>query len=137
MSTTSPAPSQVRTMTMPGPNERRYSPNVFGTGGAAGRCGSALIAPRIYLSLGAPTPWARIPPRSMATFTSRRQFLAAGAAAAGLAAARAHAWEPSPRYPDPAVRVLDPVFAKYRVNLAKVERLGTGYRWSEGPAWFG
>src|SRR5712691_7491798 len=33
MSTTSPAPSQVRTMTMPGPNDRRYSRNVCGTGG--------------------------------------------------------------------------------------------------------
>ena len=74
----------------------------------------------------------------MTTSTSRRQFLAAGAAAAaGLAATRAGAWEPSPRYPDPAVRILDPTFTKYRVNLAKVERLGTGYRWSEGPAWFG
>src|SRR5688572_28557933 len=33
MSTMSPAPSQVRTMTMPGPNERRYSPTERGTGG--------------------------------------------------------------------------------------------------------
>jgi gluconolactonase len=46
-------------------------------------------------------------------------------------------WEPSLRYPDPAVRVLDPSFAKYRVMLASVERLATGMRWSEGPAWFG
>jgi gluconolactonase len=46
-------------------------------------------------------------------------------------------WEPSLRYPDLAVQVLDPSFAKYRVMLASVERLATGMRWSEGPAWFG
>ena len=41
------------------------------------------------------------------------------------------------RYPDPAILVLDPTFAKYRIANAAVERLSTGYRWSEGPAWFG
>ncbi len=46
-------------------------------------------------------------------------------------------WEPSQRYPDPAIQILDPSFAKYRVTLAAVERLFTGCRWSEGPAWFG
>ena len=46
-------------------------------------------------------------------------------------------WQPNERYPDPAVRVLDPAFAKYRVVLASVERLYTGCRWSEGPVWFG
>jgi gluconolactonase len=46
-------------------------------------------------------------------------------------------WEPSPRYPDPAVRVIDPSFAKYKLNLAKVERIATGMRWTEGPVWFG
>jgi gluconolactonase len=46
-------------------------------------------------------------------------------------------WQPSPRYPDPLVRVIDPSFAKYRVGLAKVEQLATGCRWSEGPVWFG
>jgi gluconolactonase len=69
---------------------------------------------------------------------TRREFLAAGAGAAAAAAARVLAdWQPSPRYPDPAVRILDPSFTQYRVALAKVERLGTGFRWSEGPAWFG
>src|SRR6185436_12579528 len=42
MSTTSPAPSQVRTMTMPGPNERRYSRNVRGTGGPGAGIGAAM-----------------------------------------------------------------------------------------------
>ena len=46
-------------------------------------------------------------------------------------------WEPSQRYPDPAVISLDPEFDQYRLPLAKVERLTTGYRWCEGPVWFG
>ena len=46
-------------------------------------------------------------------------------------------WQPSERYPDPAVRVLDPSFNQYRLALASVERLYTGCRWSEGPVWFG
>jgi len=46
-------------------------------------------------------------------------------------------WTPSLRYPDPAVQVLDPSFAKYRLPLASVERLATGMRWSEGPVYFG
>ena len=41
------------------------------------------------------------------------------------------------RYPDPAIQIVDPSFAKYRVNNAAVERLATGFRWCEGPAWFG
>jgi gluconolactonase len=46
-------------------------------------------------------------------------------------------WQPSPRYPDPAIVSVDPSFDKYRVGLAKVERLATGMRWSEGPVWLG
>jgi len=46
-------------------------------------------------------------------------------------------WQPSERYPDPSVRILDPSFAKYRLNLAKVEKLASGMRWCEGPVWFG
>jgi gluconolactonase len=51
--------------------------------------------------------------------------------------AREAAWLPSQRYPDPAVRVLDQSFARYRLNLAAVERLASGLRWAEGPVWFG
>ena len=40
-------------------------------------------------------------------------------------------------YPDPAVEVVDPRFAKYKINSAAVERLYTGARWAEGPVWFG
>jgi gluconolactonase len=47
------------------------------------------------------------------------------------------AWQPSPRYPDPAVQVLHPSFEKYRIVLAAVERLATGFRFTEGPVWFG
>src|SRR3954467_9408699 len=47
-------------------------------------------------------------------------------------------WADSPvRYPDPAVRVFDPRFERYRIDSAAVERLATGYRWAEGPIWFG
>jgi gluconolactonase len=46
-------------------------------------------------------------------------------------------WQPNERYPDPAVRVLDPSFNKYRLPLASVERLYTGCRWSEGPVYLG
>jgi gluconolactonase len=70
---------------------------------------------------------------------TRRAFLTAGTAAATLAAVpRAFAqWQPSQRYPDPAVQIVDQSFARYRLNLAKIERLATGLRWSEGPVWFG
>jgi gluconolactonase len=33
--------------------------------------------------------------------------------------------------------VIDPSFAKYRLNLAKVEKIASGMRWCEGPVWFG
>jgi gluconolactonase len=46
-------------------------------------------------------------------------------------------WQPSARYPDPSVHVVDASFARYKLNLAKVERLATGFRWCEGPVWFG
>jgi gluconolactonase len=44
---------------------------------------------------------------------------------------------PIGRYPDPAVQVLSPVFEKYRIALAAVERIASGSRWAEGPVWFG
>jgi len=46
-------------------------------------------------------------------------------------------FHPSPRYPDPAIVSVDPSFDRYRIGLAKVERLATGLRWSEGPVWLG
>ena len=70
---------------------------------------------------------------------NRRTFLAAGSVMSTLALTpRAWGeWEPSPRYPDPLVKIIDPSFSKYRLTLAKVEKLASGLRWSEGPVWFG
>jgi gluconolactonase len=65
---------------------------------------------------------------------TRRSLLGTGLAlaAAGPAAAR---WEDVTRYPDPAFEILDPSFARYRLDAGGVERLYTGARWSEGPVW--
>ncbi len=46
-------------------------------------------------------------------------------------------FQPSPRYPDPSVVTIDPAFDRYRIGLAKVERIATGCRWAEGPVWLG
>ncbi len=73
----------------------------------------------------------------------RRAFvsMAAGATMAfalkpSAFASEQEAKQPIP-YPDPAVEVLDPRFAKYQIISAAVERLYTGARWAEGPVWFG
>src|SRR5260370_18953997 len=71
---------------------------------------------------------------------SRRDMLGAGVTAAAAAlttTATFGGWEASERYPDPAIKVLDPSFLKYRVFNASVQRLFTGARWSEGPVWIG
>ena len=58
-----------------------------------------------------------------------------GSAAIAAAAPR---WEPAQSYPDPAVQTLDPRFERIKPPFsAAVERLATGFRWSEGPVWFG
>ena len=46
-------------------------------------------------------------------------------------------WRPSQRLPDPAIVEVDASFARYRLPLAKIERIAHGYRWAEGPAWLG
>jgi len=46
-------------------------------------------------------------------------------------------WTESLRYPDPAIRALDPAFRRYHLALSSVERLWTGSRWGEGPVWIG
>jgi gluconolactonase len=46
-------------------------------------------------------------------------------------------WQPSARVPDAAVKEIDASFARYRLALAKVERLAGGTRWAEGPVWLG
>src|SRR6185436_12231650 len=72
---------------------------------------------------------------------SRREFLrsAAGATFAALgggALAQSFEFKPNQRYPDPAVQILDPGFAKYRIYSSTVEQVATGMRWAEGPAYF-
>lgn len=54
-----------------------------------------------------------------------------------MTADAAFAWTPSLRVPEPAVRVLDARFEHYRLPHARLERLGGGMRWAEGPVWFG
>lgn len=71
--------------------------------------------------------------------------MAAGAAMGFAWKPDAFASEPEPEqeskrptpYPDAAVEVVDPRFAKYQIISAAVERLYTGARWAEGPVWFG
>ena len=41
------------------------------------------------------------------------------------------------RYPDPSIEVLDPGFVKLRLFSSSVEQLASGFRWAEGPVWFG
>jgi gluconolactonase len=74
------------------------------------------------------------------TETSRRRLLARGLAAAGTtiaapALAQVFPFSPNQRYPDPAVEILDPSFAKYRIYSSTVEQLGSGMRWAEGPVY--
>ncbi len=63
--------------------------------------------------------------------------LGIGATAAAEPGSSIARFEPSQRYPDPRVEIIDPSFAKYRIFSATLERLATGCRWSEGPVWFG
>ena len=61
---------------------------------------------------------------------TRRHFLITTAASIAGAPAfavrgRAQHWQESQRYPDARIEILDPSFAPYRINSAKVERLAT------------
>jgi gluconolactonase len=75
---------------------------------------------------------------------SRRSFLAASAMAGGALLSGASAGVPRDwsgrtpvRYPDPDIIQLDPRFGSYKLGNAAIERLHTGSRWVEGPAWNG
>jgi gluconolactonase len=46
-------------------------------------------------------------------------------------------WQQSERYPDPRVQIIDSEFEAFCLPLAAVERIATGFRWCEGPVWFG
>ena len=74
---------------------------------------------------------------------TRRRHLLAGAGASlltpalpGRASAQAFPFRPNQRYPDPAVQILDPSFAKYRIYSSTLEQVATGMRWAEGPVYF-
>jgi gluconolactonase len=73
----------------------------------------------------------------------RRTFLnmTAGAVTAlaldPFAPANDHDTKTPVTYPDPAVEIVDPRFAKYKIQNGAIERLYTGARWAEGPVWFG
>ena len=41
------------------------------------------------------------------------------------------------RYPDPGIKILDPRFSALVLGNAAIERIATGCRFNEGPAWFG
>lgn len=73
--------------------------------------------------------------------TSRRSFLTTLgtlAAAPLLARERDYSPEAEPvRYPEPDVIVLTDRFKKIKIGNASIERLTTGLRWAEGPAWSG
>src|SRR4051812_10040905 len=105
----------------------------------SGRCAPpATLAPYPHLSATIPLDIKR-GRRTMES--TRRGMMTAAAAAAAVAAVAAPkafaAWEPTERYPDPSVQVLDPAFNKYRLGLASVERIATGMRWCEGPVYMG
>ncbi|KAF3996602.1 SMP-30/gluconolactonase/LRE family protein [Glaciimonas immobilis] len=70
----------------------------------------------------------------------RRVALLSGLAAATTAltaGAQSVDFKINSRYPDSSVQVLDPSFLKYRLYSSTVEQLATGFRWMEGPVWFG
>jgi gluconolactonase len=78
---------------------------------------------------------------SQASTSNRRSFLQLAATAGtcavgGQALAQSIAFTPHARYPDPAVMILDPSFAKYRIYSSTLEQVATGFRWAEGPAYF-
>jgi gluconolactonase len=73
--------------------------------------------------------------------TRRNLLTSAGAIVATTtlsqtAVAQSFSFAPNQRYPDPAVQILDPSFAKYRIYSSTVEQVATGYRWAEGPVYF-
>jgi len=72
--------------------------------------------------------------------TSRRSFLttALGTLAATPLLARDFGKNAAPiHYPDPDVIPLTEAFKKIKIGNAAIERLYTGLRWAEGPAWSG
>jgi gluconolactonase len=40
-------------------------------------------------------------------------------------------------YPDPDIIILDPSFRDLMLGITAIQRVGTGFKWAEGPAWSG
>jgi gluconolactonase len=75
------------------------------------------------------------------TNTTRRSLLGAAAGTSmaslsGVSIAQSFEYKPNQRYPDAAVQILDPSFARYRIYSSTVEQLASGMRWAEGPVYF-
>src|SRR4051812_10463063 len=71
----------------------------------------------------------------------RRTLLAGASAACAAGVLHRVAADPLPlgplpdtRYPDPRIEALDKSF-KYKQGNAYIERIATGFRWAEGPAY--
>lgn len=70
---------------------------------------------------------------------TRRECLAMGAAAplAVLRGEEQDSGQGPVRYPDPNIVSIEKAFDGYRITSAAIERVYTGCRWAEGPAWNG
>ena len=72
---------------------------------------------------------------------TRRSFIAGAVVASGASLAHGQQQRdyvqgaPPVRYPEPDVVVLNKRFGKYKLGNAAIQRLHTGMRWAEGPAW--
>ena len=76
---------------------------------------------------------------NLSSASNRRNFITTlGALAATPLFARDFSAGAAPvRYPEADVLVLDDRFKKIKIGNASIERLHTGMRWAEGPAWSG
>jgi sugar lactone lactonase YvrE len=85
----------------------------------------------------ASTPHTVALPQAVQRRTVLRMASATALGALGTAAlAQSFDFKPNQRYPDPAVLILDPSFAKYRIYSSTLEQVGSGMRWAEGPVYF-
>ncbi len=69
--------------------------------------------------------------------TVRRALLGAALPLAAPGLLRAHDGPPPVRYPDSAIKILDPRFEPLVVAMAAIERIAGGCRFTEGPVWLG
>ena len=76
---------------------------------------------------------------NLSSASNRRNFITTlGALAAAPVFGRDFGRGAAPqRYPEPDVIALDPLFKKYKIGSAPIQRLHTGMLWAEGPAWNG